>query len=397
MREMDVRRAAASPSHGVAALRAADPADGRDTHESVAPAWIRRQLVLFAIWSIPGLIQTSSMYAVYAAKDPGSISFARTLLWRFPEWQIWALATPLIVALGRRFPITRPWPALPIHLAANTAIAVAVLSTFCLAGRLAGEEAFVTNSLASLVPWMLLKSAFLMLIVYWLVIALDHALSYQRRLRASVAQQARLEAQLVEAQLDALKMQLHPHFLFNTLNAIGVLMRKGEAASAVKMLNGLADLLRRSLSRLRVELVPLREELDFIARYLDIETTRFPDRLRVSIDVPPEAREAKVPNLILQPIVENAIKHGIAPRVRGGAIEIVARVRGDRLAIEVRDDGVGLSPGRAADCEGHGVGLSHVQKRLEQLYPGDHRFALEPRAPAGAVATLEIPLARAEP
>jgi signal transduction histidine kinase len=366
----------------------------------VAAVWLRRWLLLFAIWSIPGLIQTSSLYAVLAAKDPGAYSFGQVFLWRFPEWQVWALATPLIIALGRRFPITRPWPAVPIHLAACALIGAAELCVYGLGARLADQEPFVTGSILAIVPLMLLKSAFYVMMVYGLVIVADRALSYQRRLRESAAQQARLEAQLVEAQLDALKMQLHPHFLFNTLNAITVLMRKGEAASAVKMLNGLADLLRRSLSRLRVELVPLREELDFIERYLDIETTRFPDRLRVSLDVPPEVRGAKVPNLILQPIVENAIKHGIAPRVRGGAIEIVARVRGDRpaerLVIEVRDDGVGLRE-QAADGESHGVGLSHVRKRLEQLYPGDHRFALEPRQPAGAVATLEIPLARAEP
>jgi signal transduction histidine kinase len=394
---MDVHRTAASPSHGVAAILAADPGGARDTHENVALALVRRQLLLFAIWSIPGLILASSTYALYTSKDESSMSLAKAFIWRFPEWQVWALATPLIVWLGRRFSMARPWRSLPIHLAANTVIAIAEVWVYCLCGRLIGEEHFVTTPFIELVPVFLLKSAFLEIVVYWLVIVADHALHYQRRLRESAAQQARLEAQLVEAQLDALKMQLHPHFLFNTINAIGVLMRKGEAASSIKMLNGLADLLRRSLSRLRVELVPLREELDFIERYLDIETTRFPDRLRVALDIDPDAREAKVPNLILQPLVENAIKHGIAPRVRGGAIEISARVRGDRLVIEIRDDGVGLAPGQAAGGESHGVGLSHVRKRLEQLYPGAHRFSLEPREPAGAVATLEIPLQRSAP
>jgi signal transduction histidine kinase len=389
---MDGHRTAASPSHGVAAILASDPGGARDTHENVIAAYARRQLLLFAIWSIPGLILMSSTYALYTAKDPSSMTLGKAFVWRVPEWQVWALATPLIVWLGRRFTMARPWRSLPIHLAANTVIAVADVWVYCMCGRLVGEEPFVTSSFTDILPWMLLKSAFLEIVVYWLVIIADRALHYQRRLRESAAQQARLEAQLVEAQLDALKMQLHPHFLFNTINAIGVLMRKGEAASSIKMLNGLADLLRRSLSRLRVELVPLREELEFIERYLDIETTRFPDRLRVALDIAPEVREARVPNLILQPLVENAIKHGIAPRVRGGAIEISARARGDRLVIEIRDDGVGLAPERAADGESHGVGLSHVRKRLEQLYPGAHRFALEPREPAGAVATLEIPL-----
>jgi two-component system LytT family sensor kinase len=360
------------------------------------PRWFKRWLVLAALWSIPGLIQATTMKAAWALKGDDSMSLATAILWRVPEWQVWALATPIILWAGRRWPITRtPLRNVPIHLALATVITTADVTVYFLLGRWL-DQPYLATSLLEFLPVMLLKTAFFELIVYSCVLIADQAIGYQRRYRAAALAQSQLEARLVEAQLDALKHQLHPHFLFNTINAISVLVRKGEAASAVKMLNGLADLLRRSLSRLRVELVPLREELDFIERYLDIETTRFPDRLRVSIDVPPEALSAKVPNLILQPIVENAIKHGIAPRVRGGAIEISARVRAGRLAIEVRDDGVGLAPGGAAAAEGHGVGLSHVRKRLAQLYPGDHRFALEPRQPAGAVATLELPLARSE-
>jgi sensor histidine kinase YesM len=240
-------------------------------------------------------------------------------------------------------------------------------------------------------PVGLLKNAFFELIVYSTVLIIDYAIASQRRYREAALVKSQLEARLVEAQLDALKHQLHPHFLFNTINAITVLMRKGEGASAIRMLGGLSDLLRRSLTSLRVELVSLEEELDFIARYLDIETTRFPDRLRVTMEIAPEARTASVPNMLLQPIVENAIEHGIAPRVDGGRITIKASVAGGKLRIEIRDDGVGLSYSERSSRQGFGVGLSNVRKRLAQLYPDAHSFKLEHNEPAGAVAIIEIP------
>jgi two-component system, LytTR family, sensor kinase len=360
------------------------------------PRWAKYMLVVCGIWAIPGVLAATSMYAIYTIKGE-DLSIWAALAWRVPEWQVWAFATPLIVMLGRRFPITRLrglWLAIPIHLVANATVATADAVVNSVFGRLVGEAPFTTEPLLEIVPWIVLKSIFLELIVYWAVIAADRGLAYQRRYRESALRQSQLEARLVEAQLDALKMQLHPHFLFNTLNAITVLMRRGDSANAVRMVGGLSELLRRSLASIRVELVTLREELDFIQRYLDIETMRFPDRLRVALDIADDAACGLVPNLILQPLVENAIEHGIAPRVSGGRISIVARVHGDRLRIEIRDDGVG--PGKSS-AKGHGVGLSHVRTRLAQLYPGTHRFTLEPNQPAGALAAIEIPFDPAEP
>ena len=234
-------------------------------------------------------------------------------------------------------------------------------------GKALAQPPFTDMPLSGMLPWMVIKTAFFNLMLYWLVIVVD-------RYRQSSLRQVQLEARLAEAQLETLKMQLHPHFLFNTINAISVLMRKGESANAIRMLGGMSDLLRRSLTSLRVELVPLDEELEFIGRYLDIETTRFPDRLRVTLEIEPAARRAHVPSLILQPIVENAIEHGIAPRISGGRITITAQILDGKLRITIRDDGVGLS-GETVP-RGHGVGLSHVRKRLAQLYPGAHRFTL---------------------
>ena len=345
------------------------------------PAWLRTALVLCAIWCVPALILATSYYTVMSLKGD-SLTFVEALLWRIPEWQVWAVATPLIVFLGRRFPITRkPWQSVPIHLVANAVIASADIVVYWACGAWLGIEPFDTTPLFDLLPWMLLKTAFFEMLVYWLVIVVD-------RYRQAALQRTQLEARLAEAQLDALRMQLHPHFLFNTINAISVLMRKGESSSAIRMLGGLGDLLRRSLASTRVEFVPLDEELEFIGRYLDIETTRFPDRLRVSLEIEPAARRARVPCLILQPIVENAIEHGIAPKISGGKITITARVADGKLVLVVRDDGVGLSD--ELTPRGHGVGLSHVRKRLAQLYPGRHRFTLEPADP-GTVATVELP------
>lgn len=356
-----------------------------------APTWFKRAAVLSALWSIPGVIQAVTLYATYALKGDDSLPLGAAIAWRVPEWQVWALATPVILWAGRRFPITRnPWRNVPLHLALATVVTTGDVTMHFLVGKALGVMPWASESLVEFLPIMLVKTAFFELMIYSAVLIAERALAYQRRYREAALAQAQLEARLVEAQLDALKHQLHPHFLFNTINSITVLMRKGEAQSAIRMLGGLSDLLRRSLTTMRVELVSLDEELDFIARFLDIETTRFPDRLRVVVDVTPEARRGSIPCMLLQPIVENAIEHGIAPRVSGGCITIAARVEGERLRIEVRDDGVGLSPAAPAR-EGHGVGLSVVRKRLAQLYPNAHVFRLERGEPSGAVAIIEIP------
>jgi two-component system, LytTR family, sensor kinase len=350
---------------------------------------LRKQLALAAAWSVPGVIAAfqTHLLAVYTGDD---LDFPGPFLWRFLPWQIWAVATPLIIALYRRFPVRKSswWKSLPIHLATNMIVGALDITASFFLGVWLVPAYFEGGELPLIFTAMLLKGSVLEGFIYWGVIAIYLATEYQQRYRETLLARAQMEARLVEAQLDALQMQLHPHFLFNTLNAISVLVRKGDGAGAIKMLGGLSDLLRRSLSRVRLQHVSLGEELEFLERYLDIETVRFPDRLKVQIDADPSIRQAKVPNMILQPIVENALKHGLAPRASGGSIEIVARSRDQALVIEIRDDGVGLS----APSSSGGVGLAHVKKRLEQLYPGRHRFELEPRPGGGVVATLEIPL-----
>jgi LytS/YehU family sensor histidine kinase len=241
------------------------------------------------------------------------------------------------------------------------------------------------------------------MMTYWAIIGLSHALDFHRESQDRALTSARLETELAEAQLQALQRQLHPHFLFNTLHTISALMhRDTEAADA--MLAKLSDLLRLSLDRVGTQQVALKDELDFLQKYLDIERTRFADRLQVSTDIESDTLDAAVPNLVLQPLVENALRHGIAPLVAGGTVEIIARrlagqLRNDEqqrdvLQLVVRDNGAGLSTD-AIKAFNTGVGLSNTRSRLQHLYPGRHRFDFHAPPGGGLEVTIEIPFVRA--
>jgi len=202
---------------------------------------------------------------------------------------------------------------------------------------------------------------------------------------------AQLETQLVQAQLQALQMQLQPHFLFNTLHAISTLMHR-DVDAAEKMLARLSDLLRLTLENGSTQTVMLKDELEFLKKYLEIEEIRFADRLTIRTAIAPDALDALVPNLILQPIVENAIRHGIAPRAQPGRVEITARRVDGKLRLEVQDDGPGLRPGNGRE----GLGLKNTRERLARLYQGAHRLELESPPEGGVRVTLEIPFRSAE-
>lgn len=314
-----------------------------------------------------------------------------SVLLDFLPWLLWAPVTSAIVALWRRFPVRRAAPgrSLAIHVTAMFLVALADAAVRVTISELVGVEWPAHFNVADMVTVYLVHGWLINIVLYWGIVAVQAGLEAQLRFRESALERAQLEARLVEAHLDALKAQLQPHFLFNTLNAISVLVRKGDGVGATAMLDGLSALLRRSLASLRVEFGSLRDELDFLRRYVEIATVRFSDRLRVEIEASEASLDAQVPNLILQPLVENALEHGLSSRAGGGRVDIHARVVGDTLELSVADDGVGVSP-----SAGDGVGLSHVRARLGQLYPGRHRFALTAGPAGGAVATIEIPFAR---
>jgi sensor histidine kinase YesM len=227
-----------------------------------------------------------------------------------------------------------------------------------------------------------------LLMTYLFLIGVAHALAYRRESEARALNSAQLETRLVEAQLQALQRQLHPHFLFNTLNTIAGLIRTDTEAADV-MIDQLGDLLRMTLHTSSLQEVPLKEELDVLQKYLEIEQTRLGSRLRVNMDIQPEALDAQVPNLLLQPLVENAIRHGISPNARPGWIAIQAERTDSQLTIQIRDSGDGLPPDRLMALN-RGVGLENTRSRLEHLYPSAFQFTFS-NLERGFCVTVRIP------
>ncbi|MEK6286194.1 MAG: histidine kinase [Acidobacteriota bacterium] len=237
---------------------------------------------------------------------------------------------------------------------------------------------------------------------YGTIFLVSYAIDYYRRHQEEEVKISRLKAELAEAQLQvteaqlqALKMQLHPHFLFNTLNSISALLDE-DVDAADQMLARLGDLLRMTLENSGAQEVTLQEELEFLRCYLEIEQVRFHDRLTVIMNIEPETLDARVPNLILQPIVENAIRHGIVSRIAPGQIEINAKRSGDTLQLEVKDNGRGLHRGEASSGRiKEGLGLTNTRARLEQLYRAAHRFELSDAPEGGLQVMLEFPFVTA--
>ncbi len=229
------------------------------------------------------------------------------------------------------------------------------------------------------------------MLIYAMLVGAVAALRYHEQYRTRDLRASQLEAQLVQAQLQLLRSQLHPHFLFNTLHAISALMHR-DVEAADRMMSRLSELLRTSLNSAERHQVALAEELEFLAPYLDIEQTRFSDRLRVDIDVGRDARDALVPALFLQPLIENAIRHGIAPRRGPGQVTVRAERQGDRLIVDVSDDGVG--PPAALE---EGIGLGNIRERLTRLYGEDFSMTAAAGEPVGFAVRLSIPYQDARP
>ncbi len=300
-------------------------------------------------------------------------------------WYLWALFTPAIVWLSQRARVEGRGlgRALLVHLPAVTIFSLIHIAT------LAGIDVWLARAAAAPVGWRegvqraALQNFRSEVITYCAIAGLSHAVLYYREARERSRRTAHLEARLAEAQLSALQQQLQPHFLFNTLHAISALMHQ-DVDAADRTLARLGDLLRLSLEGSGQREVPLKAELEFLSKYLEIEQIRFADRLTVRFDLQPEALGARVPALILQPLVENAIKHGIAKRPGAGQIRITARRQGNKLWMEVRDDGVGLSE-EGWRALGKGIGVSTTRARLLHLFGADFRFEFHRHNPGLAV------------
>ncbi len=356
--------------------------------------WIGIALIA-GIWVLIGLVFTLQGYFTSLRSDrPVNLvdSFYLQMTWAI----LWAFATPLVLLAAAKLPIERNnWirsTLLHIPLLLVLSVMVTALGRVIIwlwfgypAGRPLTFES-VTNFVVA---------NFSEGIGIYLLIAISfYAFSYYRRYREGQLRTFQLEAQLSQAQLHALKMQLHPHFLFNTLHSISALLNKDPQASR-KMITRLGDFLRLTLENSGAQEVTLQKEMEFLTCYLEIERIRFQDRLVTRTELGEETLDAKVPNLILQPIVENAIRHAIAPRSTPGLIEIEAKQEGNKLRIQVRDNGPGISEHRTSESVlNKGLGLTNTGTRLEQLYGTAHLFDLRNSSEGGLVVTLEIPFHR---
>jgi len=343
-------------------------------------------LSILSAWLALSLITTAQRFV---AGEPGS--FLVYLFWTGAVWIYWALVTPLIFWLGRRIPLSRRSLsyALPAHFGLAILFGLLHLVLWAAVGTIfdgmssGGGAGFRVGfvRLARVLPY-------LEVVFYWAILGAGIAENTYRQARARELEAKALEAQLQQARLQALRMQLHPHFLFNALNTVAMLIRNGEYQQAVEMTAGLGELLRWSLNENTEQEVTLEYELEFIRRYLQLEQIRFSDRLRVEIEVPAELLSALVPNLILQPLVENAIRHGVAQSSSAGLVRVVARRANEWLELFVQDDGKGLPN----DWEpARGIGLGNTRKRLAQLYGERAELTLQNASPAGVVARMKIP------
>ena len=340
-------------------------------------AWVR-WLLVFVFWTAIGLFFASQNALNYMYQQ-GQVYWWPTIKIALSEWYVWALLTPAAVWVARRFPFVRGRyaRAIVVHVLAGVALTAAKIAI----------EGWVRNNWLG-IPGRInpINKFHLSFITYWGIVGVTQAVAIYRMYRERELAAAQLETQLAQARLQALQMQLHPHFLFNTLHAISALMHR-DVDAAEKMLARLSDLLRLTLEGGGTQEVRLKDEMEFLEKYLEIEQTRFQDRLTVRTTIAPEALDGMVPNLILQPLVENAIRHGIAPRAQPGTVEIRARRDGMMLRIEVCDDGPGLRPGNGRE----GLGLANTRARLAALYPQRHQFELTSPASGGVCVAMTIP------
>jgi signal transduction histidine kinase len=360
-----------------------------------------------ALWLL--LIAVSAAYALFASlvsvgytaiygisrwslRPDTTAIFPYLVLINLAMWTGYALWTPAIFWLGRNFRFDRRgWKtAIAIHVPASLLITATHL-TFVALLR------YFLQGLRGGTPdlWMTISDAFFrtvdqVLPVYWAIIGLQQSVDYYRQARAREVRSARLETRLMEAQLQALQHQLHPHFLFNTLHAISSLVHR-DPDKADLMIERLSDLLRITLRKVGVQEVELAEELEYVRAYLDIEQVHFGSRLRIAYRIDAAAMDAMVPTLILQPLVENAIRHGLEPMVTPGTLTIEAQADGDTLWLRVRDDGAGL-PKNWQRREG--VGLTNTRSRIERLYGEQAALTVRENPGGGVLVDIYIPLRR---
>src|SRR6266566_589889 len=356
----------------------------------------RRAALVFLGWRRVSIIFAGISYAAAIGENNKEFGFISALRLNLVQFYVWAILSPLVFRFSRRFPIElRPlnvrnlllyFPALISFAGIHQVIHLAVL--WSITPRWRQKYPALTDCYRAYFAF----GFYIDLIIALLIVIAVHALLYYQSFRASELAQSFLKTDLAQAQLRALKMQLHPHFLFNTLHSISSLVLE-DPPKANSMIARLGDFLRLTIDNSDQQLVSLKEEAEFLRCYLDIEQVRFGDRLTLAFDLEPQTLSAQVPHLILQPMVENAIQHAIAPRSARGHINIEAKRLNSLLRVAITDNGPGISSNANLPWK-QGVGLTNVRTRLRQIYGPDFRFELMNTKGGGVTAFMEIPFER---
>jgi two-component sensor histidine kinase len=353
-----------------------------------SPRW----LWIAVLWGGMGLFDASDTVLVMRSEGMHH-NWAGLFTMVLLSWLPWALATPLVMQLGLRYPPVklRPLSHWWIHLSA--AAAIDIVASAWRAGLNVALNPWANPSGAGSFSSLWLDAfnggLLVTIIFYASIVSIGFVLDSRERIAHQAAETARLNEQLTRAQLEALRHQFEPHFLFNALNAVSALVREGRNDDAVEMIAGLGGLLRRVLRDSATHQVSLQEELQFLDSYLAIQRVRFSNRLAVVVEVPPELMQARVPCLALQPIVENALKHGIEKRAQGGEVRILASRVNGHLNLRVYNDGPQLTPDWQTN--GCGAGLANLVSRLRGLYGNDFGFELSSVDAGGVQASLLLP------
>jgi two-component system, LytTR family, sensor kinase len=367
--------------------------------ESALKRDLRRYPLYFLIWTIIGVFFFSqAMSQKFFSRDP-------TPWWHYLiSWLVgvylWALLMPVILWLGRRFPIERRnWVRrVALHLLLSVVVSLVQLILESAILSHLGVFPGLMNTFVTTFAFLLVIGFHTGIMTYWEVLGVQYGIGYYQNYQERKQEALRLElrasglqSQLVQAQLGVLKMQLQPHFLFNTLNAIMVLVRQQKSKEAEQTLAHLSDLLRCVLEDVEAQEVPLRRELEYLQLYLSIEQVRFQDRLRVEISADPAILDAALPQMVLQPVVENAIRHGVGKSAAAGRVRISAERSSDTLKLSVQDDGPGFSSKGPVGEHSTGIGLTNTRARLKQLYGEEARLTTGNGEPGGAMVTITIP------
>lgn len=362
--------------------------DGRDTR-APPPRWPW----IAAAWTGVALIDASQtvlpMRALGIHRDWVGPAATSALIW-LP----WALATPLVIRLGRRYPPTRGTPARGwmMHLGAIIVIGLIYAGWYAMLEILLDSQGRATPPGPFLNLWMarFFYGQLFTVLLYGFVLTIDYALESRQRMARQQMESARLSEQLHKAQLEALRRQIEPHFMYNSLNAISGLVRDNRNGAAVEMIVALSEFLRGAAVESNQAQVALEEEVRYLQQYLQIEKARLAERLLVTLDIPAGLLPARVPILILQPLVENAIKHGISKRAQGGALQVAASCSNGMLSLSVDNDGPPLS--MDWESESIGIGISNLRTRLQIMYGNAFELHLRNRAAGGVQALVSLPL-----